>query len=41
MTDAGMTGPHDSIIGMEREPFLARFLPECRQNLNPQQATRA
>jgi metallophosphoesterase (TIGR00282 family) len=25
MTDAGMTGPHDSIIGMEREPALARF----------------
>jgi len=26
MTDAGMTGPHDSIIGMEREPSLTRFL---------------
>src|SRR3954469_20447348 len=26
MTDAGMTGPHDSIIGMEREPSLSRFL---------------
>jgi metallophosphoesterase (TIGR00282 family) len=26
MTDAGMTGPHDSIIGMEKEPSLARFL---------------
>jgi metallophosphoesterase (TIGR00282 family) len=26
MTDAGMTGPHDSIIGMERDPSLARFL---------------
>jgi metallophosphoesterase (TIGR00282 family) len=26
MTDAGMTGPLDSIIGMEREPSLARFL---------------
>jgi 2',3'-cyclic-nucleotide 2'-phosphodiesterase len=26
ITDAGMTGPHDSIIGMEREPALARFL---------------
>jgi 2',3'-cyclic-nucleotide 2'-phosphodiesterase len=26
MTDAGMTGPHDSIIGMERGPSLARFL---------------
>jgi metallophosphoesterase (TIGR00282 family) len=26
ITDAGMTGPHDSVIGMEREPSLARFL---------------
>jgi calcineurin-like phosphoesterase len=26
MTDAGMTGPHDSIIWMEREPSLSRFL---------------
>ena len=26
LTDAGMTGPHDSIIGMEKEPSLARFL---------------
>jgi 2',3'-cyclic-nucleotide 2'-phosphodiesterase len=26
LTDAGMTGPHDSIIGMERQPSLARFL---------------
>jgi metallophosphoesterase (TIGR00282 family) len=26
LTDAGMSGPHDSIIGMEREPSLARFL---------------
>jgi metallophosphoesterase (TIGR00282 family) len=26
MTDAGMTGPHDSVIGMEREPSIARFL---------------
>lgn len=26
ITDAGMTGPHDSIIGMEREPALTRFL---------------
>lgn len=25
LTDAGMTGPHDSIIGMEREGALARF----------------
>jgi metallophosphoesterase (TIGR00282 family) len=26
LTDAGMTGPHDSIIGMEKEPSLGRFL---------------
>ncbi|MEA2031502.1 MAG: TIGR00282 family metallophosphoesterase [candidate division Zixibacteria bacterium] len=26
ITDAGMTGPYDSIIGMEKEPSLQRFL---------------
>jgi len=26
ITDAGMTGPYDSIIGMEKEPSLKRFL---------------
>ena len=26
MTDAGMTGPHDSIIGVDVEPALGRFL---------------
>ena len=26
LTDAGMTGPHDSIIGMEKAPALGRFL---------------
>jgi metallophosphoesterase (TIGR00282 family) len=26
LTDAGMTGPHDSIIGVEVEPALNRFL---------------
>jgi len=26
LTDAGMTGPHDSIIGVDVEPALARFL---------------
>lgn len=25
-TDCGMTGPYDSIIGVEKEPILARFL---------------
>jgi len=26
LTDAGMTGPHDSVIGMDREKVLERFL---------------
>ncbi len=26
ITDVGMTGPHDSIIGMERAPIIKRFL---------------
>ena len=26
LTDVGMTGPHDSIIGVEVEPALSRFL---------------
>jgi metallophosphoesterase (TIGR00282 family) len=26
LTDVGMTGPHDSIIGVEIEPALSRFL---------------
>jgi metallophosphoesterase (TIGR00282 family) len=26
ISDVGMTGPHDSIIGMDKEPSLARFL---------------
>jgi 2',3'-cyclic-nucleotide 2'-phosphodiesterase len=26
LTDVGMTGPHDSIIGVEVEPALARFM---------------
>jgi metallophosphoesterase (TIGR00282 family) len=26
ITDVGMTGPHDSIIGMEREAVMSRFL---------------
>jgi 2',3'-cyclic-nucleotide 2'-phosphodiesterase len=35
LTDAGMTGPHDSIIGMEREPALARFLSGMPSKLEP------
>ena len=26
LTDVGMTGPHDGVIGVEREPVLQRFL---------------
>ena len=35
LTDAGMTGPHDSIIGMEREPSLARFLKAIPTKFEP------
>ena len=35
ITDAGMTGPHDSIIGMEREPSLARFLNAMPARFEP------
>jgi 2',3'-cyclic-nucleotide 2'-phosphodiesterase len=35
MTDAGMTVPHDSIIGMEREPSLARFLNAMPSRFEP------
>jgi metallophosphoesterase (TIGR00282 family) len=35
LTDAGMTGPHDSIIGMEREPSLARFLSAMPTRFEP------
>jgi calcineurin-like phosphoesterase len=30
-----MTGPHDSIIGMEREPALARFLNGMPSRFEP------
>jgi len=35
LTDAGMTGPHDSIIGMERAPSLARFLTGMPSKFEP------
>ena len=35
LTDAGMTGPHDSIIGMEREASLARFLRAMPTKFEP------
>jgi metallophosphoesterase (TIGR00282 family) len=35
LTDAGMTGPHDSIIGMEKGPSLARFLNGMPSRFEP------
>ena len=35
ITDVGMTGPHDSIIGMEREGALARFLNGMPSRFEP------
>ena len=35
LTDAGMTGPHDSIIGMQIEPSLARFLTAQPSRFEP------
>jgi hypothetical protein len=35
ITDAGMTGPHESIIGTERGPALARFLTGMPSRFEP------
>jgi metallophosphoesterase (TIGR00282 family) len=35
ITDVGMTGPHDSIIGMEREGALTRFLKGMPTKFEP------
>lgn len=35
LTDAGMTGPHDSIIGMDREGSLSRFLTGMPNRFEP------
>jgi hypothetical protein len=35
LTDAGMTGPHDSIIGMEREAAMSRFLTGLPAKFEP------
>jgi metallophosphoesterase (TIGR00282 family) len=35
LTDAGMTGPHDSIIGMERESAMTRFLTGMPAKFEP------
>lgn len=38
ITDAGMTGPHDSIIGMEREPLVERFVTGLPGRMEPASA---
>jgi metallophosphoesterase (TIGR00282 family) len=38
LTDTGMTGPHDGIIGMERDPSLARFLTAMPSRFEPASA---
>ncbi len=35
LTDAGMSGGHDSIIGMDREPSLSRFLTGMPSKFEP------
>ena len=35
ITDAGMTGPHDSIIGIETDLVLNRFLTQMPTRFNP------
>jgi hypothetical protein len=35
ITDAGMTGPHDSIIGMQREQVLSRFVTGLPARMEP------
>jgi hypothetical protein len=34
-TDCGMTGPYDSIIGVEKEPVLAKFLTAMPIKMEP------
>jgi hypothetical protein len=35
ITDVGMTGPHDSVIGMERETVLPRFVTGLPVRMEP------
>ncbi|MDP8315763.1 MAG: TIGR00282 family metallophosphoesterase, partial [Candidatus Celaenobacter antarcticus] len=35
LTDAGMTGPHDSIIGLRKEDGIERFLTQIPNRFNP------
>ena len=35
ITDLGMTGPHDSVIGVKEEIILRRFLTQLPQRFEP------
>ena len=35
LTDLGMTGPHDSVIGVKKEIILRRFLTQLPQRFEP------
>lgn len=35
MTDAGMTGPHDSVIGAKKEPAIKRFINQMPVRFEP------
>ena len=37
VTDVGMTGPYDSIIGMEKEPIIQKFLDQMPVRFQPAQ----
>lgn len=36
ITDVGMTGPHEGVIGVEKEIVIARFLQETKHRFTPQ-----
>lgn len=35
ITDVGMTGPHDGVIGMEREPTISKFVLQTYHKFEP------
>jgi len=35
ITDAGMTGPHDGVIGMDREPTISKFVLQTYHKFEP------
>ena len=41
ITDVGMTGPHDSVIGVERQAILQRFMTALPQRFERPRRTRA